>query len=112
MKRRGLPLAGRFCATCGHVMMAAPPQVLTCSQPCTFAWLRDALRLVPNSRTGEPFIFGLTRDETRELCLLTEIVDNERLRALKHKHLEAIASAAPEVEAFLERFALRKGEVH
>jgi len=87
-------------------------QVLTCSQTCTFIWLRDTLRLVPHSKTGEPFIFGLTSEETNELCLLDEIVDTDRLRALQHKHSEAIASDKPEVEAFVERSTLTTDEVH
>ena len=111
-RRRGLPPSGRFCATCGRLMTGRSLQVITCSQTCTFAWLRDVLRLVSHSKTGTPFIFGLTNEETHELCLLNELVDSERLRALRHKHLVALTSGKPEVEAFLERTALGDDEVH
>ena len=113
MKRRlRWPPNGRHCAACGILMPSRPLRVLTCSQVCTFIWLRDTLRLVPHSKTGEPFIFGLTNEEAYELCLLDEIVDTDRLRALQHKHSEAIASDKPEVEAFVERSTLTTDEVH
>jgi len=93
-------------------MTARPVEIMTCSQSCTLAWLREVLRLVPHSRTGEPFIFGFTSAETHELCLQDELVDNQRFRILHHKHSVAMASGDPEVKAFAERSELTKDEVH
>lgn len=111
-RRRGWPPGGRLCATCCRVMTGRSPEVLTCSQTCSFAWLRNRLKLVPHSRTGEPFIVGLTSAEAHELCLLNELVDNHRLRTLHQKHLVAMASGDPEVKAFAERSALAGDNVH
>jgi len=111
-RRHGLPPSGGLCATCGVLMTGRAPDTMTCSQPCTLAWLQRALGLVPHARTGEPFILGLTTEETRELCSVDGLTDDSRLRELRRKHLVAIAEGGEEAQAFVERTALTDGKFH
>lgn len=105
-RRRSWVPDSKLCATCGVLMTGRAPGVMTCSQPCTLAWLQRALGLVAHARTGEPFILGLTSEETRELCLLDELADDSWLRQLRHKHMAAIADGGEEAQAFIERTVL------
>ncbi len=65
-----------------------------------------------HARTGEPFILGLTSEETCELCSVDELTDDNRLRELRRKQLVAIAEGDEETQAFVERTALTDGKFH
>ncbi len=80
-------------------------EVITCFQ-------QRALGLVPHARTGEPFILGLTSEESCEPCSIDELTDDVRLRRLTQKHLAAIVNGGEEAQGFVERTALTDGKFH
>lgn len=87
-------------------------KVLTCSQACSLAWVKHVFRLVPHARTGDPFILGFDGEETLELCSVDVLRDDDRLRELLQKHVDAVNKGGAEAQAFVDREELSIGRLH